>query len=274
MDANVTAAKIATDAVTTVKIMDANVTTAKIADANVTAAKLATDAVTTVKIMDANVTAAKLATDAVTTVKIMDANVTTAKIANAAVDTTKIAANGGNKVLATDGAGVVRWLDKTAVGTSVSDNITIQGTGAVGDSLKLKDGGVNTTQLADSAVTTAKLRNLSVTNAKLANAAVDSAKIASNAVNPVHIKGDAEKILVSQGGLTKWVTRLAPGESTAGSAAPALYNIAAPAADNLMVKVSCTGGIGTCNIATFSVPAGKIASFVSTGGVWEIIGIF
>jgi hypothetical protein len=55
------------------------------ADGSVTAAKLATNAVTTIKITDANITAAKLATDAVETAKIKDANVTFAKLASAAV---------------------------------------------------------------------------------------------------------------------------------------------------------------------------------------------
>lgn len=70
----VAAAGIASDAVTTAKILDANVT----------AAKLATDSVTTAKITDANVTAGKLATDAVTTAKIADDAVTLAKLAPAA----------------------------------------------------------------------------------------------------------------------------------------------------------------------------------------------
>lgn len=79
-DAGITAAKLASDSVITVKILDANVT----------AAKLATDSVTTIKIVDANVTAAKLAADSVTTVKILDANVTNAKIATG-IDAAKLA---------------------------------------------------------------------------------------------------------------------------------------------------------------------------------------
>lgn len=63
-------------------------------DGAVTAAKLATDAVETVKIKDANVTAAKMATNSVATANIIDANVTTAKIANDAIDDTKV----GNRV--------------------------------------------------------------------------------------------------------------------------------------------------------------------------------
>jgi len=58
---------------------------ASIATGAVTADKLASDSVTTAKILNANVTAAKLASDAVTTAKILDANVTASKLANTAV---------------------------------------------------------------------------------------------------------------------------------------------------------------------------------------------
>jgi hypothetical protein len=53
----------------------------------VAAAGIASDAVTTAKILDANVTAGKLATDSVTTAKIADLNVTGAKLANLTVST-------------------------------------------------------------------------------------------------------------------------------------------------------------------------------------------
>jgi len=80
IDSSISAAKLASDSVTTVKILDANVT----------AAKLASDSVITAKILDSNVTAAKLASDSVTTVKILDANVTNAKIATG-IDSAKLA---------------------------------------------------------------------------------------------------------------------------------------------------------------------------------------
>ena len=57
----VSATGLASDAVTTAKILDANVTEAKLASGAVTAAKIGTDAVTTVKIQDNAVTQAKLA---------------------------------------------------------------------------------------------------------------------------------------------------------------------------------------------------------------------
>jgi len=55
------ASNLASDAVTTAKILDANVTEAKLASSSVTAAKIGADAVTTVKIQDNAVTQAKLA---------------------------------------------------------------------------------------------------------------------------------------------------------------------------------------------------------------------
>jgi hypothetical protein len=57
------------------------------------AAGLASDAVTTAKILDANVTAVKLATDSVTTAKIVDSNVTTAKVADSAITEVKLDAS-------------------------------------------------------------------------------------------------------------------------------------------------------------------------------------
>jgi hypothetical protein len=74
------AASIATDAITTAKILDSNVT----------AAKIAADAVTTAKILDANVTAAKLATDSVITAKIQDSAVTQAKMADRAIGSAEL----------------------------------------------------------------------------------------------------------------------------------------------------------------------------------------
>jgi hypothetical protein len=61
------AAALASDVVTTAKILDLNVTTGKLANLGVTAGKLATDAVETAKIKDANVTKAKLASDVIGT---------------------------------------------------------------------------------------------------------------------------------------------------------------------------------------------------------------
>ena len=80
-DSSVTTLKLADNNVTTAKILDDNVTTAKILDGNVTTAKLAANAVTAAKITAATITDTELASNAVTTAKILDANVTAAKLA-------------------------------------------------------------------------------------------------------------------------------------------------------------------------------------------------
>jgi hypothetical protein len=169
----VTATMLASDSVTTVKILNANVTaaklasdsveTAKIVDANVTNAKLAADAVTTAKITDSNVTAAKLAADSVTTVKILDANVTDAKLAANSVTNAKIA----------DSAVDTAEIAASAVTTA-----------------KIADLNVTTGKLADGAVTTAKITDANVTAAKLASDSVETAKIVDQAVTSAKIAND------------------------------------------------------------------------------------
>ena len=71
------------------KVINANgtlVNAASVENGSITALKLASDAVTTVKILNANVTAAKLAADAVETAKILNSNVTIPKLSNGARD--------------------------------------------------------------------------------------------------------------------------------------------------------------------------------------------
>jgi hypothetical protein len=107
----IVAAMLASDSVTTVKILDANVT----------AAKLASDSVTTVKILDANVTNSKLASDSVTTAKILDGNVTNAKLANSTISGIAL---GNNLAALTIGTG----LTGTSYNGSTAVTITIDST--------------------------------------------------------------------------------------------------------------------------------------------------
>ena len=180
----VTATMLASDSVTTVKILDANVTagklasdsvtTVKITDANVTAAKLASDAVTTAKILDSNVTAAKLASDAVTTAKILDANVTDAKLAANSVTNAKIADSAVDTAEIAAGAVTAAKLATDAVET-----------------LKIKDANVTAAKLASDSVETAKIANSAVTEGKIADSAVTSAKIADGTIVNADINASA-----------------------------------------------------------------------------------
>ena len=191
----VTATMLASDSVTTVKILDANVTagklasdsvtTVKITDANVTAAKIAADAVTTVKILDSNVTAAKLASDAVTTAKILDANVTDAKLAANSVTNAKIADSAVDTAEIAAGAVTAAKLATDAVET-----------------LKIKDANVTAAKLASDSVETAKIVNSAVTEAKIADSAVTSAKIADGTIVNADINASAAIAQSKVDGLT------------------------------------------------------------------------
>jgi len=225
----ITAAKLAADAVETLKIKDANVTHAKLADdavetvnikdANVTHAKLADDSVETVNIKDANVTAAKLATDAVETLKIKDANVTHAKLADDAVETVNIKDdNVTADKLAADSVITVKIADDAVTTAKIDD-------GAVTD-VKIALLAVDTAQIAAKAVETAKIDDLAVTAAQIAADAVETAKIKDANVTlaklAVATKGDimyynsgwqvlpigtsGQTLKVSSGGIPEWTT--------------------------------------------------------------------
>lgn len=87
---NITASKVGTRAITTVKLATSAVTATKIANLAVGTAKLATNAVTATKVANYNISTIKLATAAVSTLKVADYNITTAKLATNAVSTGKV----------------------------------------------------------------------------------------------------------------------------------------------------------------------------------------
>lgn len=142
------AAGIATDAVTTAKILDSNVT----------AAKIAADAVTTVKILDANVTAAKLATDSVVTAKIQDSAVTQAKLADRAVGSAELdnltlnAQTGTTYTLVlTDAHKLVTLSNASAISLTVPTNASVAFD--IGDQVNLLQLGAGQVTVSGSGVT-------------------------------------------------------------------------------------------------------------------------
>ena len=157
-DANVTAAKIATDAVETAKIKDANVTTDKIADGAVSTAKIADGAVSTAKIADGAVTGAKIEGSAITSSKIADGNVITDKLSNSAVTTDKIA----TKAVTTE---------------KIASHAVEYG--------NLAEDSVRTSRIKDEAVTNAKLAPDSVTQTKIMDHQVVRSKLAEESCTSV-----------------------------------------------------------------------------------------
>lgn len=180
-DSQITTAKVANSAISTVKIIDSNITTAKLAASAITSAKVANGAVTTVKILDSNVTSAKVANGAITTVKILDSNVTTAKLANESVT--------GSKIL--DSTITSTELADSSVTTRKMANLNVT-TAKLGDgsvtATKIAANAVITAKILDSNVTTGKLANGSVTTVKIADSNVTTAKLADGAVSSAKIK--------------------------------------------------------------------------------------
>ncbi len=168
-DSAVTGDKIAANAVTTAKLADGAVTGAKIPAQNITTTHLADENVTAPKVAKGAVTAGKIGAGAVVEAKLGDGAVTAAKIGASAVEEAKIA--DGAVTAGKIGAGAVTAvaLNADVAGNGVGLNT---GTNAIevkvddatieisGDTLQVKAGSVDTTQLTDDAVTNDKLANI------------------------------------------------------------------------------------------------------------------
>tara|TARA_X000001382_G_scaffold98968_1_gene73350 strand:+ start:4123 stop:6030 length:1908 start_codon:yes stop_codon:yes gene_type:complete len=216
----IAAGGIASNAVTTAKILDANVTTAKIADANITVAKMADNSINSDQYVDGSIDREHLAADIVDGTKIaddsinsehyVDGSIDTAHIADAQVTLAKIADQGANSVLVRDAnsSGVV---SAKAVGdtqlligdgtgftaAALSGDVTMANTGAVTIGAQkvlnsmLADDAVGADELAANAVVTASIVDANVTTAKIADANVTTAKIAGDAITGAKIADDA-----------------------------------------------------------------------------------
>ena len=127
------------ETVTPTKLNELSQSTVALTAGTIVAADIASDAVTTTKILDANVTTAKLADSAVTTAKVNDSSVTTAKINNAAVTAAKLdgAQTGSAPIY-----GCRAWVnfdgtkDTTGAASTANTNRLIRGSGNVSSVLR------------------------------------------------------------------------------------------------------------------------------------------
>jgi len=165
-----------------INIKAASINGPLITNASIIAGKLATNAVTTVKINASAVTTAKINNSAVTTDKINNTAVTTAKVADDAITYAKLQNLAtANRVLGATAAGVI---GETQVVTAMIGADAVDGT-------KIADDAIGSEHIADNAVIEARIASNAVTSAKIAASAVDTSELNDGAVTTVKIAADA-----------------------------------------------------------------------------------
>ena len=170
---------LAADSITATELADNAVDTAAIQDDAVTAAKLATDSVTSDAIAADAVTASELADNAVDTAAIQDSAVTTAKIAADAVTASELADNAVDTAALQNLAVTEAKLAADAVtAAKLADNAV--------DTAAIQDSAVTAAKLADSSVTSAKIVDGTIVNADISpTAAIARDKLAAGTASVV-----------------------------------------------------------------------------------------
>jgi hypothetical protein len=141
--------------------------------------------------------------------------VTSLKIANNAVSTTKILSGGNDKVLTTNATGVVTWANRS---TFIDDN---QNLALVGNTLNIDNGtSVNLNALTVGGQLTGTINNLAIANNTISgNAIIDNsintAELVNGAVTTVKIQpGANNQVLTTAGGVATWAALPAPTDAS------------------------------------------------------------
>ena len=173
-------AKLATDAITSDKILDGAIATADIMDTAITNAKLTADAVTGDKIQNGAVdtpdlaggavTTPKIHNNAVTTNKIADTSVTNGKIADTTIGLGKLVTGSAAQLVVLNVLGAPTYVNMSGDATLDSAGVITLANGIVTNA-KLAVNAVATSNIQAGAVTTDKIFDGTITNADIAPAA-------------------------------------------------------------------------------------------------------
>lgn len=176
----------------------------------VTSPKIAANAVNSSHIIDGSVASADVLDNSISTNDLADGSVTSPKIAINAINTTHISTGGNDKILSTDGAGVVTWVDRSSL-TDDDQGLNL----AAGNILNIDNGTpVDLDALVAGGQITGTLNNLvvadgSITNPKLSANAVNSVNIADGSIATADINSTGnDKVLTTDGaGAVTWADR-------------------------------------------------------------------
>jgi len=160
------------------------ITSNEIVDGTIVADDLASDSVTTIKIVDANIT----------TTKIANLNVIRDKIANDAIDATKIADDSLNSEHYVDGSIDTQHIAADQITNALIADSQIDSEHYVDGSIDrehLAADIVDGTKIADSSINSEHYVNASIDHIHLGNDIIDGDNIQDNAVNSEHIATNA-----------------------------------------------------------------------------------
>lgn len=167
-DAALTAAAIATDAITAAKIAANAIGSAEIADGAITAAKIATDAIDADAFADGAITAATFAAGAIDATAIASGAIDADALAADAITSAKIAANAIGSAEIADGAITAAKIATDAI-----------------DADALADGAITAATFATGAIDATAIAADAITAAKVATGAIDADALATDAVNEI-----------------------------------------------------------------------------------------
>ena len=158
--------------------------TASVADGSITADKLATNSVTTIKINADAITNSKMADDAINTDQIVNDAITNAKVADDAINTDQIVNDAITQSKVADNAiGSDQIADNAVAANNIIANAIIGS--------KINANAISSAKIANSAITSSKLADNAIITIKITDDAITNAKVADDAINTDQIVNDA-----------------------------------------------------------------------------------